>query len=350
MARNTRTATIKVDADVRKAIKGMNEVAQKVTESEKAMLSWGQQSEKTMRAFDAAGVANSKGFTAFGIGLGNAKAGLASLVGPAKAAAAAVGAIGLAAKGIAKLADESLKTQAVFNNLKFSVAGAAEATGGMVDNMTLAEASVRAFELGAVDSQQQFEDLAEAGAKLGLIMGGDAAKGVDDLATALSRGSGPILDNLGITLNQSQAQEIYAEQLGKSVKALTEAEKAEAFRVIGLQKAVAAAREMNIEDTYALKVKRAEIAAINEITAAMGGQESAQLRLSSAIDAMGDEIVGLNVADYGADMKKLEKELRIYGVTIEEAGGKAKVQAEIQKAANKIIREQAAAAEAAAKA
>lgn len=52
---------------------------------------------------------------------------------------------------------------------------------------------------------------------------------LDDIVTGLGRGSAMILDNLGIVVNQKEAQEEYAASLGKTVEQLSEAEKKQAL-------------------------------------------------------------------------------------------------------------------------
>ena len=351
----TKRATVRVDADTRAAVSGMKRTGSAIDEVE----------ARTERLSKSLGGLGDQTEAARGIqnGLARELAGLGPLAESAVGSLAkfglVAGGIGLAASALGDLAskaveiaDESLRTQAVFNNLTYSIDGARTASRGLVDDMTLAESQVRALQLGAVDSLQGVEDLAFAGSTLGLVMSGDATKGIDDATTALARSSPLLLDNLGVTLTLSQAQEEYAGQLGKSVAELTAVEKAEAFRVVGLQKLVAAAKEQNIEESKALAVKRLAIIAENERLGLIGAEQAQRVRLKAAIDNLGDSVTHLNVQNrtHGADLKKVERSLAKYGLSIEDVGGKAKLQAEIQKAANDVIRRQALAAEEAAEA
>lgn len=343
-----RRATIKVDADVSKAVRGLKEVSKQVSEAEAHMHRWQAESKKAMEAFDAAGQASSKNYTAMGIGLDKLKGGVAGLIPSLKTVFGAGGliwGIGKAAGMVSDLAKESLEAQAAMNNLRWSVAGAADAAMGLVDNGTLANSQVRALQLGAIDTLQGFEDLTEAGAKLGLVMMGDAAKGVDDLTTALSRSSPLMLDNLGITLTIGQAKEEYAAQLGKTVDALTEVEKAEAFRTIGLQRALAAAREKNIEDSWALKTRQAEVELANLKLEGLGAEEKAIVKLETAY-----EKAGIRTIEYGADAKKLERELLKLGTSTKELSEEIDVQRSVQILANAATEKAAEAQREAAKA
>ena len=111
---------------------------------------------------------------------------------------------------------------------------------GLVDDTTLATAALQAQRFGVVENAQEFAKLAEVATKLAVTSGQDAAKGIEDLTLALSRQSPMILDNLEITLKLGEAQDRYAETLGKATKDLTDAEKEEAFRVEAMKAAEAA--------------------------------------------------------------------------------------------------------------
>ena len=81
-----------------------------------------------------------------------------------------------------------------------------------------------------------------------------------------------VLDNLGITLKLGEAQDRYAQTLGKSAKELTDAEKAEAFRVEAMKAAEAATQNLTVEtDGFAAALARAEVAAANFRANLLGG-------------------------------------------------------------------------------
>lgn len=164
-------------------------------------------------------------------------------------------AIGGAAIGFSKLAAEAQKTDDVLKTLgKFGIDGAVKATGNLVDRFSLAKTAVSSLRLGVVETEEDFIALTRAGSRLARSIGLDSAQGVDNLSNALARNETEVLDNLGIVLKVSQAQELYAEQLGKSTRELTTNEKASAFRVIGLQKAIEISDELNLTtDTLAGK-------------------------------------------------------------------------------------------------
>ena len=184
----------------------------------------------------------------------------------------AVAGIGQAVNTIRELSAESLSLQNIYANLPFNLDEARTATLGLVDDTALATAALQAQRFGVVENAQEFAKLAEVATKLAVTSGQDAAKGIEDLTTALSRQSPMILDNLGITLRLGEAQDRYAETLGKATKDLTDAEKAEAFRVEAMKAAEAATENLTVQtDGFAAALARAEVAAANFRANLLGG-------------------------------------------------------------------------------
>jgi hypothetical protein len=112
------------------------------------------------------------------------------------------------------------------------------ATKGLISDLDLMQASNKAMLLGLPVTAAEMGTLGEAAMKLGRAMGLDAKQSLDDLITALGRSSPMILDNLGLTVRVGEANERYAEKLGKAAAQLTDAERKTAF----YEAAMAAAR------------------------------------------------------------------------------------------------------------
>jgi hypothetical protein len=108
---------------------------------------------------------------------------------------------------------------------------------GMVQDADLMLSANKAILLGLPVTAQEMGKLAETATMLGRAMGMDATTALDDLIKALGRSSPMILDNLGLTVKVGEANEAYAETLGKTSAALTDAEKKTAFYVMALEKA-----------------------------------------------------------------------------------------------------------------
>ena len=118
-----------------------------------------------------------------------------------------------------------------------------EGTEGLITEFDIMAASNKALLLGLEVNDEAMTEMAVAATALGQAMKQDAGKSLDDLITALGRGSPLILDNLGLTVKVGEANEAYAEQLGKAASKLTEAEKKQAF----FNAAMGAAREKTAE-------------------------------------------------------------------------------------------------------
>ena len=162
--------------------------------------------------------------------------GLAGMVGPAAAATAAIGAL----KSTADLtvAGASAKqTRAAFDQLAKSagttgdtlLAALRKASAGEISDLNLQLAANRAQLLGVANSAQQFSTLMDIARDRAQKMGITTTQAFNDLVTGLGRGSPLILDNLGITVNLTEANAAYATSLHKSADALTDAEKKQAL-------------------------------------------------------------------------------------------------------------------------
>lgn len=212
---------------------------------------------KAKRAVDAAGDSGSKfgdKLDAVEKKLGGLSSGLSRVTG-LLGAGALIGAAMGAAQAIGEMADRAGQLTAANQALKISINGARNATAGMVSDFDLTLAANKAVQLGVVKSETEFAKLASAATKLGMSLGQDAAKSVDDLTVALGRQSFEILDNLGIVLKQSEANEIWAQRLGKAADKLTDAEKKQGFMTIALERAEEAAAKSNVTlETSANKV------------------------------------------------------------------------------------------------
>lgn len=123
------------------------------------------------------------------------------------------------------------------------------ATKGLVSNYDLMLSANKAMLLGLPVTSESMGELAKTASVLGKAMGQDATKSLDDLITALGRSSPMILDNLGLTVKVGEANEAYAEKLGKSADALTESEKKMAFYKAAMEAARRKTTELGDQTT-----------------------------------------------------------------------------------------------------
>ena len=101
-------------------------------------------------------------------------------------------------------------------------------SAGTVSSTNLMLSANRAMALGVGEDMETVTTLMEIARLKGRALGLDTTQAFNDIVTGIGRGSPLILDNLGITIKLGEAQEMYAEKLGKSAAELTDAEKKQA--------------------------------------------------------------------------------------------------------------------------
>ena len=103
------------------------------------------------------------------------------------------------------------------------------ASRGAIADSDLILAANRAMLLGVAKSSDDMATLMDIATVRGRAMGLTVSQAFNDIVTGLGRGSALILDNLGIVVNATEANERYAASLGKSAEALSETEKKQAL-------------------------------------------------------------------------------------------------------------------------
>lgn len=103
------------------------------------------------------------------------------------------------------------------------------ASGGEISDLNLQLAANRANLLGVASSAEELGTLMEIARDRAQNMGITTTQAFDNLVTGLGRGSPLILDNLGLTVSVSEANQKYADSLGKTASKLTEAEQKQAL-------------------------------------------------------------------------------------------------------------------------
>ena len=150
----------------------------------------------------------------------------------------ALGTTIIAAAGMAtKAAIEVESTTIAFENLSTSAGQVSEdilsalqdASAGTVAANKLMLAANRAMVLGVADNTEEFTVLMEIARDRARAMGLTIEQAFNDIVTGIGRGSPLILDNLGLVINQVEANKDYAFSLGKTAEELTEAEKKQAL-------------------------------------------------------------------------------------------------------------------------
>lgn len=147
--------------------------------------------------------------------------------------AAAAGAVG----HLAAIGAESATTARAYETLaqRAGIASAdltstlRNATRNAIDDTNLQLTANRALMLGVADSLSEFDKLSRIAIERGKGLGIGAQQALNDLVTGVGRTSAPILDNLAIIVDADQAYQEYALSIGKSVDALNEQERKQAF-------------------------------------------------------------------------------------------------------------------------
>ncbi|MBD3354320.1 MAG: hypothetical protein GF364_22750 [Candidatus Lokiarchaeota archaeon] len=135
------------------------------------------------------------------------------------------------AMDFARTGAEIQQTRESFDRLGISIEDLRSVSRGTVDDMTLMSSTLT-LTAGASEELQgellgaspQLLEIAKAANKLNPTLG-DTAHMYESIATGIKRSSPLILDNLGIVVKVGEANERYAEQVGKAVEELTAEEK-----------------------------------------------------------------------------------------------------------------------------
>ena len=96
-------------------------------------------------------------------------------------------------------------------------------------------------------------------------MGQDATKSLDDLITALGRSSPMILDNLGLSVKLGEANEKYAQKLGKTAGKDKKAQKATYPSIVGLEKSRKIATQLTGKAFAALGIFKGRAVALESL-------------------------------------------------------------------------------------
>lgn len=134
-------------------------------------------------------------------------------------------------------------------------------SAGTVSATDLMLSSNRAMALGVGEDMETITQLMEIARLKGRALGLDTTQAFNDIVTGIGRGSPLILDNLGITIKLGEAQEMYAQKLGKTVAELTDAEKKQALLnavLVEGNKEVAEAGELQVSAAEKLQAAKAQ--------------------------------------------------------------------------------------------
>lgn len=237
---------------------------------------------------------------------------------------AITGAISSAASALDEYSAESIEAQQVSQNLQIDISGAREAFGGYVGDVELAKAANKAFALGVVTTGAEFQQLASGVSAQASKTGESAERLLEQATEALGKQSAERLDNILLLLSQAEAEQVYAEEMGKSADQLTDLEKATAFQKAALIKLnEAAATATPVTEDWASSVQQAKVRLENSKSSILGFND----RIGATRDAL--RVLGTEsretieslrfgeVAAQGSEaQKRLDKSLSEVGLSL----------------------------------
>lgn len=162
-------------------------------------------------------------------------------------ASSAISIVSTLASTVDGLVQQSFRLQNVQQNLPYAIDKARASTQGLVKDFELSRLAITANRLGVAKSAEDFAKLTEIATKLGVSMGEDATKSVQDLVEGLGKGSPEVLNNIGIIVKAEAAYAAYSATIGKLPKDLTDAEKQQAIVNAGLEEGARLAADITIQ-------------------------------------------------------------------------------------------------------
>lgn len=186
-------------------------------------------------------------------------------------------AVNLMRQSFNSLIDPTEKSSESLNKLR-------QATNGTVSDFRLLQQANNAMILGVSKNTDEMAEMFDMAQRLGKALGRDTASSVESLITGVGRQSRLMLDNIGIIVKVDDAQKEYAMSLNKSVSALTDNEKKQAF-----QNAVMDAARKKVEllgDEQASTTETFDRFAATSQNAAMALGDFANIFLEPTLDLM----------------------------------------------------------------
>lgn len=168
------------------------------------------------------------------------------------------------------------------------------ASRGLISDFQIMSAANKALLLQLPTTSDEMATLTRSAITLGQAMGQSATKSLDDLITALGRGSPLILDNLGIMVKVSEANTKYAATIGKTASQLTETEKKMAFYNAAVEAANVATEKIGgVQLTAGQQAERAS-AEWENLTDQLGVLLAQNPQLGAALGSLIDIMIDLS--------------------------------------------------------
>lgn len=263
-------------------------------------------------------------------GLSAKMVGLAAGIGAAVGTAALSGLRSLGG-AIVDLAGNGVKLAGVassFDELSASIGQSGDemlqatktATKGLIADLDIMAAANKAVLLGLPVTADEMAVLGSTAITLGKAMKLGPTQAMEDLITALGRGSPLILDNLGLTVKVGEANEKYAKQIGKASSELTDAEKKLAFYNEAMRVAKQRVEDLGgVQLTLADQITRVKVS-VRNFTDALGVAIATSPVMKEAFSALGDGIANAFGENQTTRVQALVKVVNNLAITMVDAG------------------------------
>lgn len=260
------SAKVVLDGDSEKLERAFTRSAQKAREFDAAVTKAEATSKKATLASNALAEAQKKSSLSIDAAIGRFDKASAA-IGKVTTLLGAAGLVGVAIQAgqtIDALSQRALALSDVKNNLRISIDGARKSTKGLVDDFTLQKTAMAGLRYGVFQTSAQMAKHVQIATTLARTLGTDSNKAVEDFTLGIARQSRMILDNLGILVDVDTANKRYADSVHKTVKALTDEEKAIAFRNEAYRQAEKAIKGLKLEeDSWAASLQKTKVALTN---------------------------------------------------------------------------------------
>ncbi len=145
-----------------------------------------------------------------------------------------------------------------------------KASAGTVSENELMLSANRAMALGVAKNTETFSSLMEIARDRARAMGLTTTQAFDNIVTGIGRGSPLLLDNLGLMISATEANEKYAKEIGKTAEELTESERQQAMLNEVIRQGQASMDKNSQSTLTASETMQALKASISNTAAALG--------------------------------------------------------------------------------
>lgn len=168
--------------------------------------------------------------------------------GIAKTSMLAAAKVGMVAYALQKVLDIGLKAEKIrgvekvlsmkedWGHYNQQLEKTVNSLDGLVNRQDLLIPLSKSISLGMDMTGDSFSDLAVLVKKASLSMGTDYTQALNDAVEGMGKMSMEVINNLGVTLSVTEANETYAKSIGRTAASLTNAEKKTAFQTVAIKK------------------------------------------------------------------------------------------------------------------